>query len=64
MLLDETGLEHLNAFETLATKTARENQNYNSKKNIRMTLYIVFNIQRVHVMKNQMEKHKDYLKAS
>lgn len=64
MLLDETGLEHLNAFETFATKTARENQNYNSKKISGMTLYIVFNIQRVHVMKNQMEKHKDYLKAS
>ena len=30
-----------------------------------MTLYIVFNIQRVHVMKNEMEKHhKDYLKES
>ena len=29
-----------------------------------MTLYIVFNIQRVHVMKNEMEKHKDYLTES
>ena len=42
MLLDETGLEHLNAFETLATKTARENQNYNSKKNIRNDIVYCF----------------------
>lgn len=42
MLLDETGLEHLNAFETLATKTARENQNYKSKKNIRNDIVYCF----------------------
>ena len=51
---DENRLEHLNDFETLTTtKRTTENQNYNSKKNIGMTLYIIFNGQRVHLIKNE-----------